>query len=130
MRKGITPVVAVVLLIGLTVSAAGTVYFYVNSATQGAEPDTNLGEELKVDFQSCWEDGGSYKYSIRNVNDVAFNSSKVDVYINSQPRNNYVFSEEIVGSQETIQLEVMGVDSGDTLRLVLGEENAEYTCRN
>lgn len=130
MRKGITPVVAIVLLIGLTVSAAGTVYFYVNSATGTINPETNMGQDLHVDFQSCWQDGTSYKYSIRNVNDKAFNSSRVDVFINSQPRQNYDFSQVIVDSQETIQLQVMNVNSGDRLKIMLGETSTEYTCRN
>lgn len=129
MRKGITPVVAVVLLMGLTVSAAGTVYFYVNSATNNVESDIDTGENLRLNFESCWQDGNDYKYSIRNVNDAALNSSRIDVFINSRPRDNYFFSQEIVGSQETVQLDVENVDNGDTLRLVMGEENVEHTCR-
>lgn len=130
MRKGITPVVAIVLLIGLTVSAAGTVYFYVNSANDNIEPETNLGEELNIDFESCWPDGDNYWYRIRNVNDASFNSSKIGVFINSQPRDVYTFQKEIVNPQETVDLRVSNVDSRDTVRLVMGEENVEYTCRN
>jgi flagellin-like protein len=129
MRKGITPVVAVVLLIGLTVSAAGTVYIYTSSATDNIDPDTDIGDTLNINFESCWQDGNNYKYSIRNVHEAAFNSSIIDVFINSRPRDNYNFGQVIVGPQETVQLEVDNVDNGDTLRLVMGEENVEHTCR-
>lgn len=131
MRKGVTPVVAIVLLISITISAAGTVYFYVNSAS----PDLNeaadqFEEELKVNFESCWQDGTGYRYSIRNVNDAAFNSSEIDVFVNNRPETNFNFNQEIVDTQETVQLFVDGVNTGDTIRIMLGEDTASETCRN
>lgn len=129
MRKGITPVVAVILLISITISAAGTLYIYVNSATTAVDNTDQFETQLNVNFESCWEDGTGYRYSIRNVNDAAFNSSKIDVYVDDIPANNYNFGREVVDTEETVQLFVDDVDRGDTVRIRLGEEDSSETCR-
>lgn len=131
MRKGVTPVVAIVLLISITVSAAGTVYFYVESASPDVDDAASqFEEELDVNFESCWEDGTGYRYSIRNVNDAAFNSSKVDVFVNQAPEQDFNFNQVVVDTQETVELYVEGVNRGDTVRIMLSDDAASETCRN
>jgi flagellin-like protein len=130
MKKGITPVVAVVLLISLTVTATGTVYFYVNTATPNTDEISNFETALDVKFESCWQQGTEYHYSIRNTNDAAFNSSEVNVFINNRPVDNPVWTQDVVDSRETVQLQVPDVDSGDQLILSLGGDEATEVCRN
>ncbi len=132
MRKGITPVIAVVLLISITVTAAGTVYTYINAAQPSDVGDrAQFSENFKVNFESCWSDGTGYRYSIRNTGESAFNTSKVDVLINSQPKaeSDYNFNQVAVNPQETFELFVDDVDRGDTLEMVKGEKTVTETCR-
>jgi len=130
-RKGITPVIAVVLLISITVSAAGSVYYYVNAAQPnvGDNVEDELGENFQINFESCWDDGSGYSYSIRNTGEEAFNSSKIDVLVNSQPGNTYNFDQTVVNPQNTVQLFVDGVNNGDTIELIMGEQKYQETCR-
>ncbi len=132
MRKGITPVVAIILLISITVTAAGTVYTYVNAAQPDDVGDqVEFSDQLSVNFESCWSDGSGYRYSIRNTGETAFNTSKINVLVNSRPQSEseFDFTQVAVNPQETFELFVDNVDRGDTLEMVKGDTTVTETCR-
>lgn len=81
--KGITPVVALVLIIGVTISAAGAYYVVVQNLIQSQESDTDLSiESLKP--VSCYQKQGFTHVSVKNVNSYPIESSRVTVIINKE----------------------------------------------
>lgn len=138
-RKGITPVVAVVLLIAVTVAAGGTLYSMVvetRESVQDPSDQIQLNAE-SVEFESCWGTPDQANFSIRNTGSQAINASKISVRVNNtyleQSQGDFTIDNNIVDPEETY---TMSIDIAEDLNkesriaLVLDGENIRYQCRN
>ncbi|MFP4038191.1 MAG: hypothetical protein ACLFTA_00205 [Candidatus Nanohaloarchaea archaeon] len=77
-RKGITPVIAIVLLLLVTVGAVGVVYTQFQGLVQ--EPDTGFLEEVDINFQTVMRNGsspGSMEIRIQNEGEEEYNLTEV-----------------------------------------------------
>lgn len=79
-RKGITPVIAIVLLLLVTVGAVGVVYTQFQGLVQ--DPDTGFLEEVEIDFQTVTRNstnptGGSMAIRIQNQGEQEYNLTEV-----------------------------------------------------
>lgn len=133
MSKGITPVVATILLITVTVAAAGTVYTITQENIRKTEEqidntDFNLNSEtLKVD--QCYRDSNGFiNLVIRNNAQDAINASGVTPLINGSVEN-YRIEEEIVNPQRTFSINLTQSFGSETLIILTdGESQIEYQC--
>lgn len=136
MRKGITPVVAIVLLIGVTVSAAGTLYFIIQDTQQttkeGLEDSLAISSDnLKV--ESCWNGNLRTNIAVRNAGDKSINTSKIDLIVNSLPIDENKFSRNniIVDPQETFRISFEPkVGKNANIELFTGSTRTTASCTN
>lgn len=137
-RKGITPVVAVVLLIGVTVAGGGTIYQLVLTTQQQAENPTeqlNINPST-VEFESCWGTSSDANFSIRNTGQDAINASEIPVRVNrtylEEADGDYAVRPQIVDPQQTFTLDLItpNINSESRVAMVLEGESISYQCRN
>ncbi len=137
-RKGITPVVAVVLLIAVTVAGAAVVY---NSISGVQSQVTNQRPTLpisgdSVEFESCWGTPGDPSFTIRNTGGQAINVSEIPVRVNKsylEATTDYTVSQSIVNPQSTFTINVnpgQPFNSETQISLILEEETVSDQCRN
>lgn len=88
-QKGITPVIAVTLLILVTVAAAGTLYATIEETQEEVEenaPEIDFHPET-LEKESCWvEEGGDENISIslRNDSPNSIDITNLDVIVDGQ----------------------------------------------
>lgn len=136
MKKGITPVVATVLLITVTFAAAGTLYTMVEDNVNRAEEtsDTDLPlnvNSLKVD--QCYTKSGRTFLVVRNSARDAMNASRMTLLVNGsiESESNYRINKEIVNGQRTFTVNMSGVLGRETtLQLTNGQSSLKYSCYN
>lgn len=78
-RKGITPVIAIVLMLGFTVGAAGSVWLYFNQVT--SDPSEKLAEQeeirkTRLDINSAFSRGEILTINVKNTGERAWNTSE------------------------------------------------------
>lgn len=138
-RKGVTPVVAITLLIGVTVAASGAIYTMVNNS-MNAQQDPSERLEINpqsVEFESCWGTPDKANFSLRNTGSSAINASEIPVRVNNtyleQSNGDYTLDKNIVDPQA---MYTMSIDISEDLSkesriaLVIDGENIRYQCRN
>jgi flagellin-like protein len=81
-RKGITPVIAIVLLLMITVGVVGLVYTQVQNIM--GNPGDELDQQQRVrdtdmSFSSVYDEGGSVQVTVRNTGDVTWNTSAFEM---------------------------------------------------
>jgi len=77
-RKGITPVIAIVLLLLVTVGAVGVVYSQFQGLVQ--DPDTGFLDEVEIDIQTVTRNGsspGSMQLRIQNGGEEQYNMTEL-----------------------------------------------------
>ncbi len=88
-RKGITPVIAIVLLLMMTVAAAGMAYVWIMSlqedvrviADEGVE-DMKIVSSVSLSFEAVHEDAGNMiEFTLRNTGKHGFSSGELDQFI-------------------------------------------------
>ena len=111
-RKGITPVVAVTLLMGITVAAAGTLYTQIQSAQDQARTNANVFEQDRLTIEACNSNSVRSILYIRNSNTESINSTRLRVYIDSRPVDDadYNFQPSIVDPQRDFRLRIENTD--------------------
>lgn len=139
MRKGITPVVAVVLLMGITVSGSLTVYQMFSGVQSSAEqyrPEIQLSSN-SLTVESCWGTQDDPKLMVRSNSQETFNASLIPLRVNntllSQEANDYNIDDPIVDPQESFQIHInisQQVTEKATISLLTAEENINYQCLN
>lgn len=132
MRKGVTPVVAVTLLITLTVGAAGTFYLQFENVQQQSQQQGEVFNIDRLDIEIC-RSGNPSTLHIRNSNTEAINASKLRIYINSQPVDNsdYRYTPEIVDPQRNFELEIdQRLRRNDTVKLIANNNEFTHRCLN
>lgn len=139
MRKGVTPVVAVVLLIGITVSGSMTVYQIFaesQSTAQQYQPDIQLSSN-SLDVESCWGTESNPKLMIRSNTQETFNASKIPVRVNrtllDHSDGDYTIDDPIVDPQESFEISITisePITEKATISLLTTQESVTYQCLN
>jgi flagellin-like protein len=140
--KGITPVVAITLLIAVTVAATGTFYSVYTDTQQEIQdnaPDITFDTDT-LNVESCWAEGagpaGPYNVSlsIRNQDSTqSINNSEMDAIVDGQELDYELEPEGLIGPQQTFELRFEGLSTPDRVvenqtQLFLGESSMTYTC--
>jgi|GEM_PF-4593598 flagellin-like protein len=134
--KGITPVVAVTLLIAVTVAAAGTFYTVLTSTqdeVQENAPDITFNADI-LNVESCWTSGGNVGFSIRNTDtQAAINNSEMDLLVTGTELDYKLEPQGLIGPQETFEVRFESLGSTDEVvenetQIFLGESSMTYTC--
>lgn len=133
MRKGVTPVVATVLLIGLTIAATTMIYTTYDDIIGGPQQVTDdlvLNPET-VSFESCWKESGNTYVSARNTGSNALNSSKLNLFLDGkiQSDSDYSMSPDLVNPKQTLEVTVYHDVSSDTQIMIGVKGNTvSYRC--
>lgn len=77
-RKGITPVIAIVLLLLITVGAVGVVYTQFQGLVENSNGGDDLNKLQSADYSivAATDSGGTIQLSIRNTGDSVYNLSE------------------------------------------------------
>mgnify|MGYP006268396503 FL=1 len=133
-RKGLTPVVAVTLLIGITVAATGTLYTQIQGAQEQARSNANIFEQDRLTIEACNSNSERSILYVRNSNTEAINSTRLRVYIDSRPVDDseYSFQPSIVDPQRDFRLRIEDTDlNRSNVVRISGRNNAfEHRCLN
>ena len=132
--KGVTPVVATVLLMAVTIGAAGTLYTVVqqNQEQTRENIDTDLPlNPNQLDVETCYNQSTNTYLRIRNTGQSAINSSKMTALLNGtiETKSTYSTSPEIVDPQRIFDIEFTNQFGPDTqIILTDGDQTLEYSC--
>ncbi len=85
MRKGITPVVAMVLLLMMTVAAAGAAYIWTQGIISGQqeEAEQQLDTEITVRDLQCTASNGEIDFFLDNTGSTTVEAGDITVYLYS-----------------------------------------------
>ncbi len=138
-RKGITPVVAVVLLMLVTISGSALLYEAFTAAQDQAEEfDTDL--DLTTDslrIESCWMEEGEdtqLHLSIRNEASATLNASEIPFRVEMEPLeqgSNLSVDQELVNAQDTFVATLTNDEAwtSDTrIDIITTDDTIEYRC--
>ncbi|MFB6204279.1 MAG: type IV pilin [Candidatus Nanohaloarchaea archaeon] len=129
MQKGVTPVVAVVMLVTITIASAGTVWKFYDGFQSSVNPNTDIVKMSNLYIESCWKQSGNTWTAIRNGNAETINTGYIDVFLNGTPTNNYDWKKQYVSPQETVRLEITApVYPVTTITLSTTNGEVDYTC--
>jgi len=136
-RKGITPVIAVVLLMFVTIGGAGVIYEVfteTQNQAQSFEPDINLNQD-SFRIESCWNTTPqTLRLSIRSEASDAINVSGVPFRVEGNDLvrgDNITFSKEIVDPQETFTTTIDDINdltSETRIDILTAQETINYRC--
>lgn len=129
-KKGVTPVVASILLMTVTIAAAGTLYTVVQGDLQNSNTDTKIPLNLdSLSVEKCYKESGDTFLVVRNGATEAINASEITPLLNGTIADSYTINKEIVGPQSSFSIEITGGLSSDTdIQLTDGENSAHYNC--
>lgn len=135
-RKGITPVIAVVLLITVTVGASSSIYSMYNAAqssVQSSDPGIDLMAST-ISVESCWGDGDDPYLSVRNTGDTTFNSTSLEIRVENSvavPGEDIIYSDELVDPDQTVTIDFMPDEPYDrttTITIMSQQDTINYNC--
>lgn len=133
MRKGVTPVVATVLLITITIGAAGTFYTVVSDQQQKVQ-DNSRTIELDLDnlrVENCYVESGETNMVVRNNGRESINVSQTSLLVNNVIENNFEVRKELVDPQGVFEINVdYRLGRGDSFTIISGDDRLEYLCRD
>ena len=134
MKKGITPVVATVLLMTITIGAVGTLYGIVQGDLQRQTENTD-GTDITLNTQglrleSCYLNTDSTSIVMRNNAREAVNASGYTVLINGKIVTSTT-NKEVVNPQQTFTTEInRKIGGSQDIILTNGENDASFNCAN
>lgn len=116
--KGVTPVIATSLLIGIAVSTALTASVFMegtlNDVRSGFEDDINdknLESESQMGIDYGYEQGGNLMIDIRNTGSISLplkdnDTNVLSVYLDGRPSDNweYLSDRDVLGPDATITI--------------------------
>lgn len=128
-RRGVTPIVAVVLLTTITIAGIGTVYTLTNDIIQ-EQPRRGLNYKLtELNVEQCYNQGSQTHIVVRNGNPKAINVTALGVYVQGAPANVDSFSPELVAPQESFEVVLQNeINREDTVKLVLEGDSIKHRC--
>ncbi len=80
-RKGITPVVAIVMLLMLTILVAGGAFAFINTFMEDQEGDLQEQVATDITVQDVHCDGSTLEWTVSNTGDTIVDRSQVDILI-------------------------------------------------
>ncbi len=80
-RAGITPVVAIVLLLMMTVAASGGAYAWMQQVQNEAQEDADQGLSSRLDVKSVTCEGSVATIAVSNTGSRAFTGGPADVFL-------------------------------------------------
>lgn len=132
--KGLTSVVATVLLLLVTMAAAGGLYVTIQDAQEATKEiaGTYSIDVSSLDHETCWKgDDGSTNFQFRNTGDKAVNTSKLNVFMNGGvvPETSFNVSRELVDPQQTFSVKI-GIPAGsiDDFKFAGGSHDYTRSC--
>lgn len=131
MRKGVTPVVAVILLLLITVAIVGFAFtFLQRTVTTAAERGQNQTGELGAAVGESFriENAAGSSVVVRNTGIAALNTASLSVYINNVARTcTWSPASIAVNSVGTCTL-ASACSAGDSVRVVGASYEDRVTC--
>lgn len=130
--KGVTPVVATVLLITITVGAAGTLYTLVgDNVDRGRDMETDIGLNTgSLEVETCYLESDKTYIVLRNSGQSAVNASGLNLLLNNIPRD-FNVTPEVADPQGTFSVEIGDKIGGSTdLTLTNGDQSKDFSCYN
>jgi flagellin-like protein len=131
MRKGVTPVVATVLLMTVTVAATGTVYTLIQENTENAQQQIE-GSELGLNIDTlqverCYNNYGRTHIVMRNNNaEESINASRITPLLNGSIQRNYKVETEIVAPKRSFTVN-LSKEFGPETQVILTDGNTQIT---
>ncbi len=109
-RKGITPVIAIVLLLMMTVAAAGVAYLWIMDLQEGMAETADEGinkqrtdASAAVRVVSAWKDGPNIAFTLKNTGTYTFSATelaKFSYYFNGKYNDGSLFGTACAGFSE------------------------------
>ena len=136
--KGITPVVAIVLLMGITVAGAGTLWGLVQEQQTYVEenaPEIQFNTDI-LNVESCWHNttANDVRMQVRNEHpENAINASALSVYYMYESVDNQA-DPGVVNPQRTFRVEIdedpTSLDPGETpvIELINNGNTLTHRC--
>ncbi|MFH1127155.1 MAG: archaellin/type IV pilin N-terminal domain-containing protein [archaeon] len=131
-RKGITPVIAIVLLLMMTVAAAGMAYVWIMSVQEGIASDTdqdisNLQDEknTRLEIVNVYNDSGEIGMTIRNAGTHVFSAAEaaaIGLYIDGVSVDISTVCTALKGQGTTC--EISGSTTSEDYPTVVGSDGA------
>lgn len=122
-----------VLLITITIGAAGTLYATTQNFVQN-QPTPDIGFKLgEFQFEQCYNQASQTHIILRNGYSEAMNTSKMDLFLDAriQPKSSYATTPEIVDPKESFEIVL---DSTITRRVEVmisdGDTSMRFKCLN
>ncbi len=116
-KKGISAVISILIIVAITISAVGLLWYVVNNLiegqTQGAECINTIGNVLINNYYTCnGSEGLKISVELKDVSDVNVSKVIVEVYGESGSK-----SFNIPGSDSSVKNSTEGVNFGDPIFL-------------
>ena len=130
--KGVTPIVATVLLIFIGIGAVSGAYVYSNNIMQDSKPDFTLNID-NLNAETCYRTNLRTKFVVRNSNEEAINTSLSEVYINDQRTEAENISEDIVGPGQSFTVTMppeVEVNITDSVKIFYGDSFFNILCED
>lgn len=128
--KGLTPVVAIVVLTMITVAASGVAYLSTQGTLNKAkDADIELTKTLdQTSVVSCYRQKSSTNLLIKNNGDKAVNISKMDVFYRGEELESTTDKGIIGEGQEGVVKMTRVIERSESLKMALGEAVRTHTC--
>lgn len=130
-QKGVTPVVAVVLLMLITVAAAGTLWALIGDQQEAVEdsaPEISLDVD-HINFESCWHENGETHIAVRNEATGEIDNSMIDAEVDGAPQDVSLDPEGLIAPHHTFHAEIdEEVEAGQEVALWMEGESITTNC--
>lgn len=132
-KKGVTPVVAVILLLLITVAIVGFAFGYLQRAlTTGATRAQNQTEEIAAGVGSSFriELASGTTVVVRNTGSSPLNTAQLNVYVNNVPATCTTWSPTSIVIDATGACTLAsGCTAGQSVRVAGPQSEDQVTCR-
>lgn len=129
--KGVTPVIATILMVTVTVAAAGSLY----SLTQNVQEENRENVEVSIPdksdlfVESCYRDSSFTNLSVRNSNKEAINASVIIPFVEGRPADDYSVDKEVVDSGSSFQISINEVlDENTLIEITIKGDQITHLC--
>ena len=127
--KGVTATVSTVLLMSITVAAAGSLYITTDNIMEESSQEAELTTSAPITVESCWANQSGTYIMVRNDQTLyELNTNSVTAYIKGESRETEI-NKETVRPQNTFRLKFDEVlEDGVTPRIEAQDYFSEYSC--